>query len=225
MYSQQYKVLTFYLNDGNERCVQISSESNGFAITVSRIVRWYACNSGIPFYCSSVCLVGCKPQLRNISMMVVYDRCGRVNWCKLARRLPLSPLDEQVSARSRQRTSIRAVSTLATALIRGCWKTYEVRARLRLPHQALNYERTSRKTQFLKRDIRSSVLWVLSCFASTFYFFVFGRCFSGMFSFLSKKVIKVKELFYILINIIILILIMFIKKRNINFSQYIYSSK
>lgn len=63
----------------------------------------------IPFYCSSVCLVGRKPQLRNISMMVVYDRRGGVNRCKLARRLPPSPLDEQVTVRSRQRTYVRLV--------------------------------------------------------------------------------------------------------------------
>jgi len=87
-------------------------QSNGVLITVSWIMRWYAFASGsrVPFYCSSVCLVGCKPQLRNISMMVVYDRCGRVNRCKLARRLPPSSLDERVSTRS-IRQHIRAVST------------------------------------------------------------------------------------------------------------------
>lgn len=80
---------------------------NGFA-RASRASR--SQGTRVPFYCSSVCLVARKPQLRNISMMVVYDRRGGVNRCKLARRLP-SPLDEQVTTRSRQRTSVRAVST------------------------------------------------------------------------------------------------------------------
>lgn len=71
-----------------------------------------ASNSRVSFYCSSVCLVDRKPQLRNISMMVVYDHRGGVNRCKPARRLPLRPLDEQVTLQEASKcTSIRAVST------------------------------------------------------------------------------------------------------------------